>query len=138
MFDFFNLLFTLITFAVAYEATSGTTWTMYRGYLVLYESFLAFHFTPNLHLVFFFAELPWSKLKFLDESSFASRDLFRARGRAPSGTPAEAVGDYSDLALTYKVTILTDLSQPNGPVFSLGISVFNSTFLLPYVRLCCV
>jgi hypothetical protein len=60
-------------------------------------------------------ELPWSKVKFADESHFVGRQLFGRRMVSPIGERAYVVTD-SHLNTTTTLTLLTSAVHEN-PVF---------------------
>jgi len=63
-------------------------------------------------------KIPWSKLKFLDESSFCSCELQRKFGISPTGTPAvKADSDamYTADGETFTVFLMTSLTD-DGPI----------------------
>ena len=59
-------------------------------------------------------KIGFGRIKFLDESHFSSRKLFRERGSAPRNKIIKYRGNISD-SRTYNVTLLTNLDQ-NSPI----------------------
>jgi len=64
-------------------------------------------------------KIPWSSLKFLDESSFNSRDIHRSHSYAPKGKPAYCI-DSEPLrsvdAENYTVLMMVSLADKDAPL----------------------
>jgi len=64
-------------------------------------------------------KVPWSCLKYLDESSFNSREIRRGHSYGPKGTPAYCTDSEPLLASdaeNYTVTILVSLADKDAPL----------------------
>jgi len=66
------------------------------------------------------ADKPWTSLKFMDESSFSSRDLLRQKGIAPIGEDEVIANDFSDPDETWSVSLMTTLDPDAIHPFVLG------------------
>jgi transposase len=60
--------------------------------------------------------IPWDKLKFLDESHFVSRALYRSLIVGPRGVKTYVV-ESADLSLSYSLTLLLDMSNVMNPLY---------------------
>jgi len=60
--------------------------------------------------------IPWLKLKFVDEVSFVSRSLLKSKVLGPINEKIISI-DYSDLTQSFTATALLNLQKPNNPIF---------------------
>jgi len=60
--------------------------------------------------------IEWTKLKFLDEAHFVSRDLFNRKAWGPVGKRC-FVYHRGNLSASFSMTMLTSLSEPEDPLF---------------------
>jgi len=60
--------------------------------------------------------IPWIRLKFLDEAHFVSKDLYRRRIGGPKGYKLFLI-ETAALDLSYSMTLLTNLADPDNPFF---------------------
>jgi transposase len=71
--------------------------------------------TAYVHYIVAVHSIPMERLKFLDESSFASQQLSRKRGHGPRGERVTVKAATSELT-TYSVTVITQLTSLAVPV----------------------
>jgi len=82
-------------------------------------------------------KVPWSRLKFLDESSFNSRDVRRNYAYGPKGE-ATVVTDKESLSRneseTYTVTLMTSMADKDSPfVFTMKEGTNNQYDFLEFI-----
>jgi transposase len=93
----------------------GFTWKkpMYKQLL----KYTAANIIHTVHYVVSIRDVPLHRLKYLDEASFASRSLRRARALSEKGRPVHITSNNS-ISETYTVTILTKLDAVEPVVVS--------------------
>jgi transposase len=81
------------------------------------------------------SEIPWGRLKFLDEGHFVSRFLFRKKARSLIGQRIHLITS-NKLSLSYSLTIMTQLSQSNPVIFDVRNNSNNQWNFLNFIVYC--